>query len=100
MFPKIVVPPNHPLKHRVFHYFHHPFWGGFPLFSETSIYSACSFFSISKGIPVFSKCEKNSDLPFQCGFLDSSKSSKSWKFHRNDPQDPWLPDDIVTDMNG
>ena len=20
-------PPNHPLKHRVFHYFHHPFWG-------------------------------------------------------------------------
>ena len=27
MFPKIVVPPNHPLKNRLFHYFHHPFWG-------------------------------------------------------------------------
>ena len=27
MFPKIVVPPNHPLKNRVFHYFHHSFWG-------------------------------------------------------------------------
>ena len=21
------LPPNHPLKNRVFHYFHHPFWG-------------------------------------------------------------------------
>ena len=26
VFPKIMVPPNHPLKNRVFHYFHHPFW--------------------------------------------------------------------------
>ena len=26
-------PPNHPLKNRVFHDFHHPFWGVFfPLF--------------------------------------------------------------------
>ena len=26
--PKIVgFPPNHPFAHRVFHYFHHPFWG-------------------------------------------------------------------------
>ncbi len=23
-------PPNHPFVHRVFHYFHHPFWGVFP----------------------------------------------------------------------
>ena len=22
-----VFPPNHPFAHRVFHYFHHPFWG-------------------------------------------------------------------------
>ena len=21
------IPPNHPLKNRGFHYFHHPFWG-------------------------------------------------------------------------
>ena len=27
VFPKIMVPPNHPFVHRVFHYFHHPFWG-------------------------------------------------------------------------
>ena len=32
VFPKIMVPPNHPFVHRVFHYFHHPFWGVFPLF--------------------------------------------------------------------
>ena len=28
-------PPKHPCVHRVFHYFHHPFW--VPLFLETSI---------------------------------------------------------------
>ena len=29
--PKIGVgPPNHPFVHRVFHYFHHPFWGFSP----------------------------------------------------------------------
>ena len=27
MFPKIVVPPNDPLKNRGFHYQLHPFWG-------------------------------------------------------------------------
>ncbi len=27
VFPKIVVPPNHPIVNRGFHYFHHPFWG-------------------------------------------------------------------------
>ena len=25
-------PPNHPIVHRVFHYFHHPFWGFSPYF--------------------------------------------------------------------
>ena len=25
VFPKIMVPPNHPMFNRVFHYFHHPF---------------------------------------------------------------------------
>ena len=33
-----VFPPNHPLKNRVFHYFHHPFWGFFPYFLETPKY--------------------------------------------------------------
>ena len=33
VFPKIMVfPPNHPLKNRVFHHFHHPFWGKHPYF--------------------------------------------------------------------
>ncbi len=33
VFPKIGVgPPNHPFVHRVFHYFHHPFWGNPPYF--------------------------------------------------------------------
>ena len=34
-----VFSPNHPLKNRVFHDFHHPFWGVFPLFLETPIIS-------------------------------------------------------------
>ena len=39
VFPKIMVPPNHPFVHRDFHYFHHPFWGVFPppMFGSTSI---------------------------------------------------------------
>ena len=36
VFPKIVVSPNSPFVHRVWNpYFHHPFWGVFPLFLET-----------------------------------------------------------------
>ena len=27
VFPKIGIPANHPPFNRVFHYFHHPFWG-------------------------------------------------------------------------
>ena len=34
VFPKIGLLPNHPFVHRVFHCFHHPFWGVF-LFLET-----------------------------------------------------------------
>ena len=41
MFPKIGVPPNHPLKDRVFHYIHHPFWGFSPIFGTPPI--ACFF---------------------------------------------------------
>ena len=37
MFPKIVVPPNHPLQNRVFHYIHHPFWVFLPIFGNTHI---------------------------------------------------------------
>ena len=39
MFPKIVwvLPPNHSIFNRVFHYFHHPFWGVPTLFLETPL---------------------------------------------------------------
>ena len=37
VFPKIGVPPNHPMFNRVFHYFHHPFWGT-PIFGSTPIF--------------------------------------------------------------
>jgi len=30
-------PPNHPLKNRVFHYFHHPFRGDSPIFGNIHI---------------------------------------------------------------
>ncbi len=33
--PKIGVgPPNHPFGNRIFHYFHHPFWGPTPIFGK------------------------------------------------------------------
>ena len=32
VFPKIMVPPNHPWINKLFHYFHHPFWGFSPYF--------------------------------------------------------------------
>ena len=40
VFPKIMVPPNHPFVHRVFHEINHPFWGGLktpPIFGSTAI---------------------------------------------------------------
>ena len=39
VLPKIIVPPNHPFVHRVFHYFHHPFWGkNPPIFGSTPMW--------------------------------------------------------------
>ena len=37
VFPKIVVPQNHPFSIGVFHYFHHPFWGT-TIFGNTHIW--------------------------------------------------------------
>ena len=34
VFPKIMVPPNHPFVHRVFHEINHPFWDT-PIFGNT-----------------------------------------------------------------
>ena len=58
MFPKIVgFPPNHPLKNRGFHYFHHLFLGCFPpIFGFPPIYfplpSLLHFFDFSVEPPV------------------------------------------------
>ena len=41
VFPKIMISPNHPFVHRVFHYFHHPFWGVLPLFLVQHPYPYC-----------------------------------------------------------
>ena len=39
VFPKIMVPPNHPFDNGVFHYLHHPFWeSNPPIFGSTPIY--------------------------------------------------------------
>ena len=39
VFPKNrgVKPPKHPMFNRVFHYFHHPFWGA-PIFGNTHVF--------------------------------------------------------------
>ncbi len=55
VFPKIMVPPNHPFVHRVFHYFHHPFWGT-PIFGNTQINlrtNLNNFHGQAPGLPVF-----------------------------------------------
>ena len=38
VFPKIMVPPNHPFVHGVFHYFHLPFWGPTPIFGNIHVF--------------------------------------------------------------
>ena len=61
VFPKIVVPPNHPLKNRVFHYKPSILGGFTPIFGnthmskyKTTMYSSCLFcysFAISLLFP-------------------------------------------------
>ena len=70
MFPKIVVPPNHPLKNRLFHFYSLHF-GVFPLFSETSKSTTCNFINfISQFLRLDQKILQNSHgckfLPFTC----------------------------------
>ena len=56
VFPKIMVPPNHPFVHRVFHYFHHPFWGRTHYFwFNTQIGKLAKFKSLSKKTPTFNR---------------------------------------------
>ena len=59
VFPKIMVSPNHPFVHRVFHYFHHPFWGvNTPIFGNIQIWptlwpfgkASFMWFHVDKGV--------------------------------------------------
>ena len=59
MFPKIMVPPNHPFVHRVFHYFHHPFWGFSPYFWKHPVEDSNSAGSWGPKIPA-SQCHDGS----------------------------------------
>ena len=44
VFPKIMVPPNHPLKNKVFHEINHPFLGFSPYFwFNTHVLLCCMF---------------------------------------------------------
>ena len=54
-FPKIVgkLPPNHPFYPRVFHYFHHPFWGFSPyLLGNTHILNWWVAGRVQLGLPL------------------------------------------------
>ena len=58
VFPKIVVPPNHPFVHRVFHY-------------KPSILGYPYFWKYPSGVPVVAICSQI--LPFDCHTLDMIK---------------------------
>ena len=45
------LPPNHPFVHRVFHYFHHPFWGS-PIFGNTHIGEGTDLFSQTNPVAI------------------------------------------------
>ena len=75
MFSKIVVPPNHPLKNRLFHDFHHPF-GGYPYFwKHPSYISYISYHIISYHI-IFPASKTNAHPP------------------RSPPDPPWQGPDL------
>ena len=65
MFPKIggEIPPNHPWINRVFHYFHHPFWGTHPYFWISThidmIFAAFVFCWISFFWPSLNVCNNS-----------------------------------------
>ena len=48
VFPKIGVGhPNHPMFNRIFHYFHHPFWGTI-IFGNTHVANHQRFVSVTR----------------------------------------------------
>ena len=83
-----VFPPNHPFVHRVFHYFHHPFWGS-PSFGNTHIptpfvngivfteffwTNQCKFRTTSSFVSRNWKCTN----PLQCWRVGTSFEATSW----------------------
>ena len=83
VFPKIGLPPNHPLKHRVFHNFHHAFWGFYPYFWKHpgGVYMLAKFF-----IPLGA----SSNLTEAAGPQDSRLGRPQW-FAKAWPTQSWQP---------
>ena len=55
VFPKIMVPPNHPFVYRVFHFFHHPFLGT-PIFGNNHLHT------VSKLPPICTQVDRAKSL--------------------------------------
>ena len=85
VFPKIMVPPNHPFVHSVFHYFHHPFWGVLPLLLVQHPFG--HIWASDSGIYIYiSPPKQNQPTPT----LDPrySQLCHHLKSHKVDPQNP------------
>ena len=68
-FQKIWLPPNHPFVHRVFHYFHHPFWGlKTPIFGNTHIHKTIeNYIGIFKHLAKWEKIFHQPRCPWNKG---------------------------------
>ena len=85
MFPKIVgsFPPNHPLNNRVFHYFHHPFWGT-TIFGNTYLQGFIHFQVVGNGISVV-ECPLKSRSILRKGLWHRKKQHLQKDFYRQSP---------------
>ena len=80
VFPKIMVCPNHPFFHRVFHYFHHPFWDT-TILGNTQIYPG--LFEVSWGW--FLKCHA------MCTYIELLQVITSWHMKLHQLHNTWNP---------
>ena len=70
VFPKIMLPPNHPMFNRVFHEINHPFWGCSPYFWGT-------FMLVDPGVYSFS--ESASLVPVSFPDLEAKRKAQGGK---------------------
>ena len=86
VFPKIVVPPNHPNFNSVFHYFHHPFWGNYPYFlvqhpyiSTHAVWVGWGCYPSSGGAHLLGSFLGRCNMVHGCSRL--CQEVVSWQFH-------------------